>query len=146
MKLISLLFIALLFCSFSEAGNSVGNGGDMVAAEFVKTARDALDTLGHSSIVQYQANLLKKLNETMEATLVRSQEVVFLNGFYVDAANYPKDKLIVVSRNRWQWNKTMMAKKTRIQLVLHEYLGAAGLNDVQYVISRKLIEAVNIFP
>jgi hypothetical protein len=59
-------------------------------------------------------------------------------GMKVDALNYPKLKLIRFNYGRTF--TTMMAPRQGLQLLVHEYLGIAGVDDRDYSVSEKILE------
>ena len=144
-----IVFILLVFSSLALAfqkplrgGNSVGNGGDAMAAEFVQTARTALHYLDLKT--SSQANLsfiIQSLARGLNETQVNSNDQLFLRGDEVDAINFPELKKIVLSRKRWETYREK-GLSVRSRLALHEYLGVIGLNDSHYQISSQLIESI----
>jgi hypothetical protein len=59
-------------------------------------------------------------------------------GMKVDALNYPKLKLIRINYPRAFL--VMMAPRTSLQLIVHEFLGIAGIDDHDYSVSQRVLE------
>ena len=133
--------IGVLFLQTSYAGNSVGNGGDFVAIEFVKTAQKVVALLKSKKMSRDLMEAVSQLQTHVGSTQVTSIRVLQLNGKDVDAINYPSENKITVSQMGWYFIKQQEIA-SRITLVLHEYLGVSGLSDKEYQISLKLAALV----
>lgn len=147
------IFTALiigLFPLFSSAigGNGVGNGGDVVALQFIQLARQGvicLETFQQTNPLSAKhSNYLKQIRIAIDTVPVETKEVLRLDdGREVDAINYPEVMKIEVSRSRWHFLQGENLK-TQIMLVFHEYLGVTGFDDHNYQESISLLE--NITP
>ncbi len=133
----------LLSISSTFAGDGVGNGGDGNAAEFILTAKTAMELMKKISPSNLQGINIDAFSGAILNTEVHSKDQLILDGHEVDAINYPKKKLIEVSRSRWSTLRGETETISRFNLVLHEYLFIMGLNDSQYRISQKLISAIS---
>ena len=123
----------------------MGNGGDSMAAEFVSAADDTLqlvETLANSpdAALPQEFDFLA-FKRTVATARVFSQETTYLGDIEVDALNYPAEQKIVVSRKRWL-GLGFNLKATRM-LIIHEYLGLAGVNDTSYQVSSKLLRKIS---
>jgi hypothetical protein len=123
-----------------------GNAGDIYTAEFILTARDILPRLKllpQSEIAEIDLN---RLAGAVANTTVHSEEKLELNGYEVDAKNYP-DKVpaqIIMSRSRWRTLRTPQETSNRLMLVLHEYLFVIGIDDTQFRLSGRIIPLLDI--
>lgn len=130
MNWLSLAFLlSILFHANAKAGNELGNGGDLVAQEFIAAGRQVLNELRRKPNPRIAD--MERLATLIETAKVSSQDTLLLDGKSVDAINYPKEKRIEVNRERWL--KAAGAK--RASLVLHEYLGLMEIQDDNYAIS-----------
>lgn len=121
-----------------------GNAGDTYTAEFILTARDILPRLKllpQSEIAEIDLN---RLAGAVLGTKVHSEEKLELNGYEVDAKNYPDRGEILVSRSRWRVLRTPQETTNRLMLVLHEYLFLIGIDDTQFRLSGRLIPLLGI--
>lgn len=136
-----IIILAFLFSLTSWAGNDVENGGDAVAFEFTMTARLAVENLKKEKLNPELKNLVDKISLGIQSVQVASLPFLQLQDREVDAINYPLQKRILVSRSRWKVAK-VTAVEARIGLVLHEYLGVSHIDDNDYALSQKLVEAL----
>lgn len=141
MKKIVLWAVGVLFFQQVHAGNSVGNGGDFVAIEFVKTARQVVSVLKQKQLSRFLTEAVDQIEMHLNSTHVTSVRVLQLNGKDVDAINYPDENKITVSQVGWYFVKQQEVS-ARITLVLHEYLGVSRFSDKDYHVSLKLTELV----
>lgn len=121
-----------------------GNAGDIYTAEFILTARDILPRLKllpQSEIAEIDFN---RLAGAVLNTKVHSEEKLELNGYEVDAKNYPDRGEIILSRSRWRVLRTPQETTNRLMLVLHEYLFLIGINDTQFRLSGRIIPLLDI--
>ncbi len=140
----SLLLIAISHTAFAAGGggNTVGNGGDGVAEEFVIEARQAINLLSCIKLEFADIKIVSTLLSNVEFTEVNSsQESLWLRGRQVDAINFPGEHKILVSRERW--SGLLLANiGTRVTIVLHEYLGVSGVDDSEYETSQRLVAKI----
>ncbi|HVK62424.1 MAG TPA: hypothetical protein VM432_12780 [Bdellovibrionales bacterium] len=141
--------LALLFVvTFStpvvaSAGHESGNGGDAVASEFIITAVDLVDRIRDVGETRVRFGALLNAIATTEVHSV-DDALSLENGLVVDALNFPKRKLILVNRARWQSLDSSSQLVARLVLVLHEYLGIMGIPDRQYRVSRTIVQAMDL--
>jgi hypothetical protein len=138
----ALLSFVLVLASPALAGNESG-GGDGYAAEFILTAKTALELAKKLEPVELSPVNIDTFTGSIQNTKVHSEEKLFLEGNEVDAINYPNRKLIEISRVRWEVLRTESQTVPRFNLVIHEYLGIMGIDDAQYKVSQKLINAMS---
>lgn len=142
MKTKLLLLILLLLTTattvFASAGNELGNGGDLVAQEFIAAGRKLAEELRRKPDPRIPD--AEKFAAAVEAVKVSTAESLTLHGNEVDAINFPQDQHIDVSRSRWRES----TPGKRASLVLHEYLGVMGVDDGHYQISGSYAEAFAI--
>jgi len=136
-----LFFAANVFAT----GWDHGNAGDAVASEFILTGRDLVQRLE----LLYENNKpvfdAADLRTAVMTTTVVSEDHVMLDGYERDAVNfYPTQRLIKVSRSRWNDLRRSTQTASRLRLVLHEYLWISGVDDTNFVHSEHLIELLNI--
>jgi hypothetical protein len=136
----ALLMGLITFISVSAfAGiRDVGNGGDAIALEFTTLARQVSKDIKIEAQHLFPEFSAEDLESVIESTKVASVDKTILNGVEKDAINYPRLKLIEVSRSRWK-SRSVSTEKLRA-LVLHEYLGIMNINDADYKISGRLID------
>jgi hypothetical protein len=141
-------FYALLFCSFLNssvtfAGTETGNGGDGYAAEFILMGKKAVEILKAISLKEVEGVNVLHLSGVILSTEVHSRDALYLNGQEVDAINYPNKQLIELNRSRWEKIRNEDQTIARYTLVIHEYLYLMQINDSQYQVSQKLIQAMS---
>ena len=143
-KLILAVSIIIFFkvnASAQGGGNSIGNGGDHIAAEFIAVARQAINLLQYTTLPEDLQNCVVILKQNIDLIHVSSEKSLTLNNNSVDAINYPDLMQIKVSREGWQFTKSKLAIQKYI-LVIHEYLGVNRINDQHYENSTKLAQAI----
>lgn len=131
-----LIFLTVIWVSLAAyAGPRViGNGGDIYALQFVSYADKVLLYLRNSNVIGLD---LKALAKVIETAVVESRtEPLKIKGVDKDAINYPSENRIIFNRNRW----SSMINDERLALVLHEYLGLLGKEDVNYAYSKLLLK------
>ncbi|MCB0411892.1 MAG: hypothetical protein KDD22_05160 [Bdellovibrionales bacterium] len=144
------VLLALAWSSFvaskAHAGWHTGNAGDVFSAEFILTGRDVVKKLSFISKEQPQDLVdLARLSMAVETAIVHSEEEVFNNGHPVNAVNfYPEKNEIILSRSRWQELRRAHQTRERYLIVLHEYLWLTGIEDLQFQVSSKIIDWLNI--
>lgn len=143
MRFIILTILACLAPS-AFAGWDNGNAGDSYAAEFELTAKDVVQRLELASKNGSPIPHTAALRAALSTTTVHSKDRVFWNDIEVDAVNYPSLNLIEVGRIRWEMLRRPTETKTRMRLVLHEYLWIIGVDDTGFRISQGMIELLNI--
>lgn len=138
MKTLYIHWIFLIFsASFSKAGNFVGNGGDVVSAEFISVAVNSLNRIGKCGGVDADQKLvIESLKNVVRTASVYSENTVSLKNHEVDAVNFPSNKIIVVNRTRW----SQFSELEKVLLVIHEYLWLTGRDDSDYKYSFRLIK------
>jgi len=125
----------LLSAQAAHAGNELGNGGDLVAQEFIAAGRKLVQELKAKPDPRIPD--VDKLAEAVETVKVSTAETLTLHGNEVDAINFPNERHIDVSRSRWR----DYGSGKRASLVLHEYLGVLNVDDKQYEISGSYADA-----
>jgi hypothetical protein len=118
-------------------GGANGGGGDHNSQEFAKIGFEIAERLSkQKSSIKIDTKLMKS---KIAATAVEfTFDDLSLNGVRKDAINYPLELLIRIDQKVWD----ILSKNAREALVLHEYLGIMEINDVNYVISYKLLNFV----
>lgn len=139
-----MLAIFLFLPRFIFAGDEPAYGGDSYAAEFISTAKTALEHLKGLPPEEIAPVEATKLEETISRTQVSSEETLLLNGNEVDAINYPESGKIQISRSRWRNLRGESEAAARFNLVLHEYLSVSKIEDSQYRVSQKLMKAMHL--
>lgn len=143
------LFLLSLF-SFAAAADARtlgwdnGNAGDTYTAEFILTARDLLPRMKLLPQSELSGIDMNRLSGAVLNAKVHSEEVLRLNGYEVDAINYPDRQEILVSRSRWRNLRAPQETANRLMLVLHEYLFLAGVDDTQFRVSGRLVPQMNV--
>lgn len=135
MFFLSLILTLVAAASAFAGGNELGNGGDLVAQEFVAAGKKLVEELKAKPDARIPD--LSKFEEIVNTAKVSTAESLTLHGNEVDAINYPEEKHIDVSRSRWR----EYGPGKRASLVLHEYLGLAKVEDKQYEISSSYADA-----
>lgn len=146
MKILTLALMIFVANFPAHGGFDSGNAGDAFSAEFLFSGRDVLQRL---EILSSQGKGLietKSLRAAMEATVVVSEDRVFLDGHERDAVNYPSKKLIKINRTRWKELRQPQETKARLRLALHEFLWVSGVDDTNFNKSNPIIEALNVAP
>ena len=105
MKLLISLMIALFTVQTAvdsaNAGNSVGNAGDITAMEFSWAARLAVKRLKEADLTVEQKRQVTAIEAKLDVVTIISLPKLFLDGKEVDAINYPEENLIELSQERW---------------------------------------------
>jgi len=141
---ISALTAMSLPAAVANAGYENGNAGDVFAIEFKLTARDIAQRLRLLPKGDLQGVSLKKLANAIISTTVSTDDHVFLDGFEVNAKNYPDEGKIVLNRNWWAGVRVSTETINRLRLVLHEYLPLIDVPDEGAKVSERLIALLDI--
>jgi hypothetical protein len=118
----------------AQAGNELGNGGDGFAQEFTALGRQLVQSI--EARPDPRIADVAPLKAAVEKTRVTTSGKLELRGAEVDAINYPAQAKIEVNRARWKEYDV----RQKASLVLHEYLGIAGIDDGNYQISSAYLE------
>lgn len=142
-KTVLLIFTLILFGTTAWAGNTVANGGDVVAADFAQRARKLINGYKEKRFQEEYRPIIANLKRVLLTTKVRSEENLKLDSQEVNAINIPAENLIIVNRSTWDDLKS----KEKYFLILHEYLWIAGYDDSSYQISSAIKEqAEYVYP
>jgi hypothetical protein len=108
-----------------------------IAANFQKQIRYAAKVVPQIEGFPLSFEQFQKLIDTtrMEFT---DEELYEPGGMRVDALNFPKIKLIRFNIQRAIG--VMMAPRQSLQLLVHEFLGIAGIDDSDYSVSQKVLD------
>ena len=128
------------------SGGSIqgGGGGTFTLSVFWALVRQVETSLQDDTFTNVlSADQLKSVRSLMQKGVVRIEYgvpplfVVNKDGkrVKVDAINYPNDKKIVIDQKAWDQNFTSGLEMRH--LVLHEFLGLAGIDDSEYRISQR---------
>ncbi len=129
--------LLILMAIPAQAGRETGNGGDAIAIEFKTTALQVVAAINAGQTPMFPEVSTRLLQTAIGETKLTVKDHVFVNGAEKDAANYPAQKLIEISRTRW------LSDSSRKQaLVFHEYLGIMGVDDSNYAISSRLLNSL----
>lgn len=143
MKLLAVL-LSLFTATSAFAGWDSGNAGDPYAAEFIMTGKDLAARLKLAPASELKKLDLARLNETIGATTVRTDETLtFKDGHEVGAINYPDTLMIKLSRTVWRTFRPSTQTNARFTFVLHEYLGIMKIDDKNYKVSSPLIALID---
>lgn len=121
-----------------------GNAGDIYTAEFILTARDLLPRMKLLPQSELAGIDMVRLAGSIANASVHSEATLELNGYPVDAKNYPDRQEIILNRARWRVLRTPQETSNRLMLVLHEYLFLAGVDDTQFRVSGRLVPQLNV--
>ena len=139
--IIAALVLIFTFSSASEAGNSVGNAGDITAMEFSWTTALAIKRLRESALTAEQTTQVDAIEAKLKVVRVTSLPKLILKGVEVNAINYPSEDLIEISQEGWSVYKKSTAA-SRLGFSLHEFLGVAGYDDSGYKLSKALTDRI----
>lgn len=132
MKIAFILFFVLprvLFLPmFANAGGISSGGGDSIAAEFIRIAKNVSQMIEKNPVSGVDSTSFKS---AILYTFVISKPRTFWNNTEVNAVNYPDIKRIEINQHRW--NKMNIREK--YALVAHEYFGILKIDDKAYQIS-----------
>ena len=137
----------------SEArnGNEIGNGGNLVAQEFI-----ARGYVVHSYLSQLPAGKqiltpaqLVTFEKALKVTRVEALDEQLYDhlGAPVDARTIDDPKMPgqkMVQLNNQAWKDILDSRQGVYKLVFHEYLWVIGLDDTNYVISRRADFSANV--
>lgn len=140
MKLVVLLVLGLVAGLSALAGNEIGNGGDSYSLEFAAIGRKMVDKIRANpdpAIGDVEA-FARAVNEAQVVT----RDKVELGDREVDAANFPSLKRIELNRARWR----EYSAEEKSALVIHEYLGIAGVDDSSYQVSGSYAQVADPWP
>jgi len=148
MKILIALFLFALSPNPSHAratdGWENGNAGDTFSAEFILTARDLVQRMKLLPPSELGEINLNSLAGAVLSAKVHSEETLLLDGYEVDAINYPARQEIVLSRTRWRALRQPSETTQRLMLVLHEYLFLVGIDDTQFRFSGQLVPQLGV--
>lgn len=113
---------------------TVSNGGDGEEIYFAQTARDIAGTYRTQEILS-PADFARFRAATETARVRVTDEVLIVNGVVRDARNTPSLNLIEFRRGLRQKLATLGQFR---RLVIHEYLGVAGIDDADYGLSLRI--------
>lgn len=128
MRVFSFIMLLLManssFAGGGEKGGSVGNGGEGdVGPAFTAIAYRIAYAVDHKKVMLAGVSDDFLMLEVLRTTkIIATHQPLFVNGVMVDAMNYPAEKKILVSSNRWSF----LSCERRYLLVLHELLGVSG--------------------
>lgn len=142
--LIAIFLIVTYPTAARSAGWDNGNAGDTFTAEFILTARDLVQRMKLLPQSELSGIDLNQLAGAILNAKVHSEETLTLNGYEVDAINYPDRQEIHLSRSRWRALRSSSETNQRLTLVLHEYLFLIGIDDTQFRVSGRLIPQMRV--
>jgi hypothetical protein len=129
-------------------GPRSGGGGNSCALNINENTKQLLKTLE----LMPQLLTKKQLNDLKQHILKTAfylKDNLYKNGESKDAINFPAENKIYVSPNLCKWQMVEVSGSA-MAILLHEYLGLAGINDSKYQISGKFLakyaEIVAIVP
>lgn len=120
-------------------GPRTGGGGNSCALAIAKntqTLEKQLEAFG-SDIMTYDS-LPKLATAIAEASFFVSKSLI-KDGQSKDAMNFPHENKIVLTEHFCRYEMTEVSARA-MSLLLHEYLGLAGIDDRQYQISGRFLE------
>lgn len=133
------LALGLLGPALYAGGGKESGGGDAFAQEFASLGRLIAKAIGAKRLALKHVTW-DRFNYAVETTRVITAERVYFKKAEVDARNYPKKHLIVLSRSRWRSYHGFFRYK--LSLVLHEYVGILGSSDTHYALSSEYLPAL----
>jgi hypothetical protein len=147
-KLHSALLAAVILFSTSVCfgaqftdGHGEGNGGDAYAAEWTARAHMLYQDLKKLRPEERLGLDLRALRGAIISThVISTEEPLQHDGELVDALNFPEERRIEFSRQRWDaLAGSPVAFAREYGLILHEYLDVIGMNDEGYRISSRIM-------
>lgn len=137
MKLTSLIATFAIGASMPAfAGDRIGNAGDKDVIRFVTLGQKAARAFANMPAAKFPEITAARFQEGVEDIEVTMTIMPLKkDGVEVNALNHPNRKLIEVNRGRWR--NGFSSIQDRLTLVVHEYLGAMGVNDTRYKISTR---------
>lgn len=137
---LGILVQLVLAQSFATAGGISSNGGDGVASDFFSIANSLAQNLSKQQgrpplNIPLFINILKKVR-------IYSKPRLVLDGHEVGAINTPARLEIVVSQ--LYWKGLYSTPKLKYVLVLHEFLGLMGYDDLRFTISNQILNGPGI--
>ncbi|MBX2987738.1 MAG: hypothetical protein KF802_07550 [Bdellovibrionaceae bacterium] len=143
-----LLILQLFFASVAFAGGETsGGGGNGFAAEFRRFAQQASQAMFEHQVIQVQGRNFdfRAFRAGVDsAAIVATRDRLVLNGLPVSAINYPLKNTIVFNVDDW----AKLSQDSKIQLVIHEFLGlkySNTINDSDYRWSADLLNLTKTF-
>lgn len=140
-KILSLLLLTLLLTHIESAyAHKVGNGGDYLRATFIAMGKSSLkylnDTKDGSEILKEHGLNSSRLEDTLDINLIKVTEQTLIDntGSVVDALGV----VDLITLNSGAWFEHFQNGRDVYYLVFHEMLRSAGVNDDNYIISKKL--------
>jgi|GEM_PF-5547031 len=138
------VFVFMLFLLstevFSGGGSYVGNGGDHLRSEFLRTGNQILEFLKQAEagkvLTQLHALDLTKLEATLAAEKIQVSDSALIDnsGSIVDALGEPGN----ITLSRIPWTRYFALRTDVAYLIFHEMLRSAGIDDDNYRISMAL--------
>ena len=131
--------LGMLGPTLYAGGGKESGGGDAFAQEFASLGRLIAKAIDAKRLALKHIDW-DRFNYAVETTRIITAERVHFKGAEVDAKNYPKKHLIVLSRSRWRSYHGFFRYK--LSLVLHEYAGILGDSDTHYALSSEYLPAL----
>jgi hypothetical protein len=144
MKKILLLTLLVISSSkaWSRSGTTIGNAGDLLSKEFFFLAREMSNSISNIEFKSYDNTIDEKINSLLPSLDLKIGKNLQLDSQPVTAINYPKERIIIIDKEKW----TLINKRSdKRQLVLHELLWLIGINDFDYKHSEYIFNKVKIY-
>ncbi|WP_413293089.1 hypothetical protein ACLSU7_17010 [Bdellovibrio sp. HCB185ZH] len=121
-------------------GPRTGGGGNSCALAITQNTTTLMELLSESMYQSiFPGSDSSKVISTMKKTRFYLKEALIKDGQAKDAMNYPFDGVIYVSP-KFCASELVEVSGRSMSLLLHEYLGLAGINDRNYEVSGKFLE------
>lgn len=139
------LLILLLFSSthYARSGDFVGNGGDFIAAQFIRYGYKLHHSLASGGFDQVKE--LKELSRSLFLTIVKTTIVRVVDYQLYDNTKQPVDARYIkrdgdniIEINKHAWSIYLDQQENMSRLVLHEYLRVLKINDDGYRVSGQI--------
>ncbi|MEK2690842.1 hypothetical protein [Bdellovibrio sp. GT3] len=138
MKSVFLCLVLFLTCGFiDDTSFGTRGGGSGVRSEIRRLGNEIFTVLlpDRTITVQGQNIDLAPLQSIFNDALFEVKSDLRIGNGTVDAINYPRQNVIEINRDTW----IFLELNVKRQLILHELLGLARINDSDYRVSEALL-------
>lgn len=125
--------------SIRTEGPRTGGGGNSCALSIASNTKTLQVLLSSEKYNLLSEKDLKQLNKAIDRAQFFLSTKLELNGQSKEAINYPNSGRIYISKQFCMSEMTQVSARA-MALLLHEYMGLAGLDDRQYQISGAFLE------
>lgn len=133
-----LAFTTPAFAALSGSGGGIDSGGgSSMAGLFIHNAYIAAEMIAHIKEFPLSPHEFSEIVRTTRVE-VTTEKLFDRRGIEVDALNFPSLKLIRINEHHL-YRLLTFKHVFKYQLIVHEYLAIAGIDDTDYKVSRAIL-------